>query len=534
MFCWHAQEKTKEMDILNIYTQRLPRSTAKPPPPPPLSIPTEPPSPPPPPVANQASQTTLSCPPFKTVSLQHRSQLKAASSQTDLVRGTELGKVALQNPSISTQTTESETTSPVVVVSETKAAAVPAGVAVVGQMKAKEKNLPGRNVVENPQALESSGEQAQMPVHGDSTQTGGKIEADRSKQLLIQRLQELDSQNTAPGSDPVPPVQTGGSATTDSTATAQPHPLQNLAPSGATTCTAEASSVSQPETATRERERKQLLLAKLMAIDDGNDPNYANTTPKSSQNQPPPVEARVPGISSEHGTSRNMETGSSSSISSWPEVVENMHQGRPAHASEDDPFGSKTRLSSLKKTATGKGKTAGGGAVDTGAGVRGRGGLGGRGRHTFVTEHPEPPGEVLGGGARRGPGGGGGSGESKPHPEPVAGEAGAGYKPSFGRRATNAIANTSRPSSESRTDPPSLLPGSAGKTIHTDPTSSWQQSLDQEGKQSPAHPAFGGDARRGGVLPQRPKAPEPAAMKSYDVMPGAVVSEPDDLEELVL
>lgn len=442
-----VQEKTKEMNVLNIYTQRIPRNPAKPLPlsPQPLT-PVAVPS-----VAHQASQTSLSCPPFKTVSMQHRSQLKAASSQTDMVKASHCMDTATQTPH-----------------EKDSVPAAPADNTAVEQS-------PTQNTAKIPPAVGGA---------MSSETAANHVQAQESKHVLIQKLRELDSQKSAPGCDPVAPVQTSGFATVVTTTTTQPPPLQPIVVS-----TALPLDTNPPvSVAAQEQEKKQLLLAKLMAIDEGSDPNFVATTPKSSQKQPPPLETKP--INSHTGSKI---TSSGSSITSWHEVIENMHHGKPAYASEDDPFGSRTRLNCTKKTLA-KGKVA----VED---VRGRRSTGVRGQATFMTETSEPISSAVEDKWKLG--------ESRVQ----AGRDGSDYKPSFGRRATNAEPkpNVPRGQAEDHTHLPR-------DTIATE------------------HLVFGesaGMAGRGGLLPRRPKA-EPAAMRSDDVMPGAIVSEPDDLEELVL
>lgn len=464
------------MDVLNIYTQRIPRTTARPL----LPSPTQPPQAPA--VTHQASQTALSCPPFKTVSMQHRSQLKAVSSQTDVVTA----DISKSSRSVDTATQTVSETVPTIAVSPAKTAARAVEVRMETISPVHEDTDASEAVVAQPQEL-------------DSSPKDGQVETEKSKHTLIQRLRELDSQKITPGSNPMPPVQTSGSATTVTMATTQPHPLQSLASSRVTTAPPSEvkPSISQAEVEARERERKQLLLAKLMAIDDGSDPNHVKMMPKSSHKQPLPVEARI--------TATNKMTSSSSSVtcSSWPDIVENMHQGKPAHASEDDPFGSRTRLSSSKKILV-KGRT--GGTADIEAG--------GRRQMTFMTEDSEPSPSAVPGRW--------GLGENHGKPSPLQpGEGGGGYRPSFGRRAANAAANAARPT----------VQNGAGRPTCTDQQ---QPPRPSEDKDLSGHSVFGDlPSLARGLLPRRPKA-EAAAMRSYDVMPGAVVSEPDDLEELVL
>lgn len=449
------QEKTKEMDVLNIYTQRIPRNPAKPLPPSPQ------PSTPAPSVAHQASQTSLSCPPFKTVSMHHRSPLKAAASQTDMV-----GSRATHYVDTYTQTLHESVPVVPVNIAASSAAAV----------EVKVESSPAQNMV-------TSGDIVPQPNGVETTAVAGsKVQPQQSKHMLIQKLRELDSQKVAPGSDPIPSVQTNGTATVVTATTAQPRPLQGIGVDP--TLSPEIKPSASQEVAAHEQERKQLLLAKLMAIDEGSDPNSVKMTPKSSQKQPPQETKPA------NSQTASKITSSSSSINSWHEVIENMHQGKPAYASEDDPFGSRTRLSSTKKTLA-KGRMA----VED---VRGRRSTGVREQTTFMTETSEVTPSVADR-LRE-------NGDIKSSLVQAGRGGGDSYKPSFGRRATN----------------PGLTPRALQTEGQTEDTA--------------RHSVFGEPpvaVGRGRLLPQRPKA-EQTAMKSYDIMPGAIVSEPDDLEELVL
>ena len=511
------QEKNREMDVLNIYTQRIPRNTVKP----------SPPSPPTPTISHQASQTTLSCPPFKSVSMQHRPHLRVASSQTDVVGTT----MSTQGVDASTQTVTVSKSTPSIAVPSVKTAASTAAV-----NKKTEKTSPALTSTQV-----NSDIQNQSQVCEDSS-GGGPTEAEKSKMLI----QKLHQQTAAPGCKPSPsenelPVQTSAAATEAAMATTQQHPPQNHTSSARTTAEplqppvpqtattvamattqqhplqtlASATAVPlqppvpQAESAAREYERKQLLLAKLMAIDEGSDPNYLKQMPMNSQKQP--TESRV---TSSKGIFANKTTTStsSSSLSFKPDVIENMHQGKPAYASENDPFGSRTRLSSSKKML-GRERLGGG------AGDDGRGGVDVRGQRTFMTEKVEPSLSKV---TTRWGLGGNDRVETQP------GEGNGSYKPSFGRRAAKAVP-TAQGGGESKSDLQAAKP-----TITALPPP-WQPADNTEDKQLSV---FGGDspsvpAARGELLPRRPKA-EAAVMRSHDIMPGAVVSEPDDLEELVL
>ena len=281
-----------------------------------------------------------------------------------------------------------------------------------------------------------------------------EVVTQRSRQELLQKLRQLDSQKTAPASNPLAPPSVA-------MATINPLSPASVAMMGqAVTRNTESQNVATSpgpsksgENSSGEQERKRLLLAKLMAIDEGSNPNHIKITPPQRQS----------------GSQRTLglNRGSSSSLTSWPEVVENMHHGRPAHASEEDPFGSRARLSGWRR---------GGGGVGRGSsGVRVR-----EEQNVFVTEPVQRQTE-------------------KPQDE-------GSYKPLFGRRA----AHTDSAPQHKPHPPP--IEGSGASEHSSGPTPS---------------------ISRGGLLPRRPKA-DAAIMKSNDVMLGAVIAEPDDLEELVL
>ena len=390
------------MEVMNIYTQRIPRS---------LPRPSPPPTPPLPRVTHQSSQTTISCPPFKSVSMKHRSQVKTAASQTEVA-------------SLSHRTDSStQTAAP-----EIKPVAAT--------------NTPSMSIIHT----EAKGEKPTLQiektgvVHGVGEKST-TIEAQRSKEELLQRLRLLDRQKTAPASNPLSPstVHTSAPPTSQPPPPAIPH-----------------SEPPPTEVDTREQERKRLLLAKLMAIDEGGNPNHMKSVPQQNTRGANSV-----------GTPAN-KGSSNASLNSWPDVVENMHQGRPAHASEEDPFGSQSRLSGGGREGGRRG----------GSGVRERG-L----ENTFLTE----PGKALTQGEERK----------------------TGYNPSFGRRATR--------------------PNYTDSTPNHKPHPPLAEVITTEHFIPEASPSIS----RGGLLPRRPKV-DTTAMRSHDVMPGAVISEPDDIEELVL
>ena len=403
---------------MNIYTQRIPRTTV-----------TKPLSPTPPPSINhQSSQTTLSCSPFKAVSLQRRSQLKATSSQTEAVSPIPKTDSSTQTSNHGNQATIATATTP----SLDQTLDIP-----VSSVRGVREPEPTDEKEINSTSLQSN-------------DTQDIEEAERSKQTLLQKLRELDVQTSAPSSKPLTSSPSIGP-------TRQSHVTVSPPPTVATNLLTNKPSMTQHDVAGEEHERKKLLLAKLMAIDEGSDPNQLKTvTPHQTKPPPHQVEPRIQQVVSTNRISANKS--STSSTSSWSEVIDNMHHGRPAHASDEDPFGSRSRLNSLKKTKTKQGD---------GVSVR---------EKIFITESsidtrqglPIQQAELEE--DRDGDGDGDGG----------------DYKPSFGRRAQ-------RPHPTG----PRLISSSSQ------------------------------------LLPWRPKA-DTTAMRSNDVMPGAIISDPDDLEELVL
>ena len=390
-----VQEKTREVEVMNIYTQRIPRSLQRPSPPPTPALPS---------ITHQSSQTTISCPPFKSVSMQHRSQMKTAASQT------EVASLSHRTDS-STQTMAPE-------ISPAAATNQPSMTIIHTEAKG-EKQTPQ---IEKTGVLHGVGEKSTT------------FEAQRSKEELLQRLRMLDGQKTG---NPLSP----STVRTSAPPTSQPvNPTPPAIPH---------SEPPPTEVDAHEQERKRLLLAKLMAIEEGGDPNHVKSVPQQNARGANSV-----------GTPVN-KGSSNVSLNSWPDVVENMHQGRPAHASEDDPFGSQSRLSGRRREGGRRG----------GSGVREEVTLE---QNTCLTQGDERK---------------------------------TGYKPSFGRRATRPNYTDSTPNHKPH---PPLGEASENFIPEASPSIS-----------------------RGGLLPRRPKA-DTTAMRSHDVMPGAVISEPDDIEELVL
>ena len=530
-----TQEKSKEMDIMNIYTQRI-RNAGK------TQLNASPlvdtsdavevPA-----INNQASQTALSCPPSKDVCLHEKSELKMASSQTESV-GKDVSEVA-KCVNVSTQTKELS------LLPLAKTGAATAAKAEKGKSK-----VPSQVAhTQNPKCTPSSVQQPQDLA--ESSGNGREIDAEKSKQKLIQKLRELDSQKAAPGSKPVPNVKSSGSLPSNVTSASQAFPTQHVHISGVP---ANMDAKLLPNTATNSnylqqsnaadntlqqnavaQEKKQLLLAKLMAIDEGSDPSHMSSSARGAQKQPSTGSTNDSSSSSTMkqpsaesktvGEDKNKVGSSLSSLGSWPEVVENMHHGRPAHARESDPFGSKFHQS--RKTL-GKGKS---GPSSSGE----KGNFGTRLRSSETNEHQS-------------------DGNKLRSQEQVAGSSSVQKvdmkrdssstnlrqtqreMASFGYTTSNSNVSVSHSRSGGTAELFSSPSSEIRKTTRFDHFPSWQ-AHDQPQMQ----PVFGeGSAiaptlSENSLLPRRMKA-KPAAVTGHDVMPGAIsyVSEPDDLEEIVL
>lgn len=299
----HLQERAKEMDVMNIYSQRMGRSTLN------NSTLTDV-------VEDKFSQTDLSCPPRKNVSLQTKKTIQSSSSQTHV------------SPTPTHETRTTQTDSPPVAVQPLptqlpqalSTQALPSPPATVDPPPAV--TSPGSTKQDI--ATKSSPPPQQQPIVPN--------EETQRKNILLSKLRELDSKKEPPASQP---------ATTVSlqTAAAENTGIKHL-DSGTEPATQLKSNEKLPAGPTpqeREAEKKKLLLAKLMAIDKSSDPKGA----------PGKSETNIKPVRTYSGQS------SSSSIQSWQaDTTDNLHRGKPAFFSEDDPFGKQKKLSG-KRTSTG-------------------------------------------------------------------------------------------------------------------------------------------------------------------------------------
>ena len=254
------------MDVMNIYSQRLAR-------------PTVPRKPLPPSLLSCSSQTELSCPPAKVVSLQTKRILATTSSQTELLPETPaklMLAIATQTDTPSKPTLRAATTTtppPPVPRPRTDSPAPSTPTAIQPHPPVVLQALPTAKIVDSslPRNTQASSEDRQK------------------KDLLLSKLKALDSQKAvAPGSQTLP--------TSSNMVKSSPPPPDTT---------------SRP--AAEDEQKKQLLLAKLMAID--NKPEPKTTEP----------------VQPAKTSSANR---SNTSLASWPESIENLHNGKPAYPSE--------------------------------------------------------------------------------------------------------------------------------------------------------------------------------------------------------
>ena len=118
--------------------------------------------------------------------MQHRAQLKASSSQTETLAPVHKTDSATQTSHTSSREEDETPTT------DSTGAGSSSDQATVARVKGQ---------------LEAGGIGASSGEAGASKSEGqeGSVEAERSKQTLLQRLRELDGQKSAPGSKPLEP-----------------------------------------------------------------------------------------------------------------------------------------------------------------------------------------------------------------------------------------------------------------------------------------------------------------------------------------
>lgn len=464
---------------MNIYTQRIVRSVPQ------SNIPRlQAPA-----MESAESQTELSCPPSKVVSLQTRPHLRAAASQTEmelpkqpasplkkLVPAETQTEIPIQPQALQKKLVPAETPSNNTNITSPK----PVGASTTHKLpitgEGKEQQSEVRPAKED-------------KPHDVAAKSGG-LDAERQKKdFLLAKLKTLDAQKGPPGSQSMSDTKSSAKSASNNTAASADHTGALAPPSTSTTAGNKMATRQQkPSESHSEQQKKKLLLAKLMAIDEGSDPSKVIPSKPTVPAKPDKRPLEVP----------SSATHSSSSLHSWPDTVENMYKGKPAYSSEGDPFGvqhSASKLSAMTRQ-NGSGKRA-----ET---------------SIFLTES----------------------------------ETESTRRPKFGRRqreaslvhdiyGSNKFGQTEDSQVKSVAKPPeaeNYTPSFEHRARNVVP------KLKNEfvfGGQDRGPSVFGGLESRSGLkagskgplLPMRPKA-EPVR-HGLDVMPGAL-GEPDDIEELVL
>ncbi len=548
------QEKERVMDVMNIYSQRMPRNV-------PLRTTAAKCQ-----VESATSQTDISCPPFKSVSLQSKPAMKARGSQTELdspVRG--------RQPRSRLVAAETQTDSDTDVDSERKRVAddqLSSDVTARTRQsrehgQTQEHRLPEQVkptvlVAETTAATESGGTDAEdghLP-QGKGISLSQRTRESRlredeerqKKEVLLARLRALDSQKDPPGSQPIAmprstAEQTATAAISHSTPTAQStvtnsRPGEKPLEGGGRKPESKPSQThgTKTESDSEAQRRKKLLLAKLMAIDEGNDPSKVAVKPSKEEVTRPPQKHDARTAST--GGAAASANRSNTSLQSWPDTVDNMHRGKPAYSTEDDPLGKQFSRTSL----TGPPPRKRSGSVrkeDGGLTFLTEGSLGeGTSERTRVGRRPRVGdiGGLLGAGV--GPSAGPVDEKAAPTAQ---GNNDASHRPLLGRRTQpkspqNApifgdvgLQGESRPKDTASRQEST----STGKDypweirVQTNSNSSGPGTLGAAPRH--ASPSTRRDHSKHPLLPLRPKADQ-----GFELMPGAIVSEPDDLEELVL
>ena len=565
---------------MNIYSQRMQKNMPRP-------LPKHQA----PPTGTSESQTELSCPPFKAVSLQTKPQLRAAASQTEIEtpkpsqRTKKLIPAGTQTE-ISTGTQSGEETDSLpsrgvhLGADKTPPARVKESQQSIPEslQSRKEADLPASVVATEPSAPSN---ETSIATPAAPDQGGKNIAVDEERQkkdLLLARLRALDGQKGPPGSEP---VKTGGLVRSTAEPTSN-EPVEVSRP-GAVTVSPTlpskpvAAVTTQGKAALKQADakagggssaeaeaKKKLLLAKLMAIDEGKNPREAVINQTDSTKAPSKPDRKL----------ASSATHSDSSLKSWPEKIENMHHGKPAYSSDGDPFGSRHHLSAKKES---------GSAVETDSSAIATTEGGRDAKPKFGRRQPshKPAAssrlDLFGGGSSKSERG---TAAEKNPPKPD------GYKPSLvRRRAGNAAPNAVRKDTifgglDLETESKDIVTSGEASTVpfgtNAAPDSQpiagrsrdypWETRVDVSSKPSePILSSLESSKKTGGVasrvtkgplsstaqifggglgsrhssadgsrtlLPLRPKA-EPVTVSSFDAMPG-VIGEPDDIEEIVL
>lgn len=307
------------MDVLNIYSQRLGKNM-------PQRIATRLQAPI---TESIGSQTELTCPPAKNVSLQTKHGLKTSSSQTDF---------PLAKPPISVVTVTTQTD----IVASPKNDNLEASNTHQNAVKVTTIQQPISKPAEAVERVMKVPTPESMKVPTPPKPVDPDLEEQKKRELLA-TLKAMDAQRDPPASQPIATASTTVKSTAQPTSNVPVGVGERLL-AGKMTKQSPAPLPQQPKANESDEEeaiKKKLLLAKLMAIDEGGDPNKVTMSKMDvSKGRPSP----------KHSASTNKST---TSIQSWPETVENMYNGKPAFATEEDPFGSRhhsTKSESLSKS----------------------------------------------------------------------------------------------------------------------------------------------------------------------------------------
>ena len=338
------------MDVLNIYSQRLGKNM-----PPRIATRLQAPE-----TDTCASQTELSCPPSKSVSLQTKLGLRTSASQTDFpspkppVKAVSLAAATQTDIVVSPKNDNLEVSNAPLTTTGGSGHQKPVSKPIQVETAVNVPTDGPKSMAQSPPAPKVS------PMVSNGVGSGGKAalssdSEEQKKRELLATLKAMDAQKDPPASQPITPI------TIKSTA----QPTSNVSVGGERPPSAgkltkqfmKPSTTSQPAIVESDEEakKKKLLLAKLMAIDEGSDPSKVTMSKMDISKAQPPIK---------HPTSGHHST---TSIQSWPETVENLYNGKPAFATDDDPFGS--RHSSGKRGTSTKSRdfflTEGGGEEST-------------------------------------------------------------------------------------------------------------------------------------------------------------------------
>ncbi len=434
------------MGVMNIYSQRMSRNT--------LNNSTRlfdvPPL-----MEDMFSQTDLSCPPRKNVSLQTKQTNKSSSSQTQVI----------PSKILETRTTQTDMT--------------PAKDNI--QSPATQKPKSPVATIQHPVQMPV----VTSPVHTiqhviqspPPSQPPAQDEEQQKKNILLSKLRELDSKKGPPASQPVTTI-SQSTITDNNQKTTEVMGTEQFLP----TTHPEVPALTATQTSAQEEEakKKKLLLAKLMAIDGGHDPMSVTLSKITT------------------GPARANSGQSTTSVRSLQaDTIDNMHKGKPAFFTEEDPFGSRKSSGSnlLVKSNSGA----------SGLLVKSNNGAKASTSNNATTS-------IVGN---------------------------QGYKPTFGRRARETKDSDKTKDifgkSEDLTKP---IFNGGGLHLNQEPFSEGEQDYPWEkrvnlnstaSKSLQNRSMVFGPMSKSPLSPLRPKA----EANRVDMMPGGI-AEPDDLEELIL